>query len=189
MPLRQPSSTAAPTSRWRSWPSALASTVTHSSGSNSRSTTATSSTPARSRSGRATPTARGTTATRRSVSTLLTTRPAQQAWRPTIDGIPGNDDLGGLSAWYIWTALGFGPFTPGAPLYMVGSPIFDRASIALRHGHFTVEAPGASLVGKYVQSAALNGKPLERTWSGDDALRPGGVLHLGMGPLANTTWA
>ena len=116
-------------------------------------------------------------------------RAAQQAWRPTIDGIPGNDDLGGLSAWYVWTALGFGPFTPGAPLYMVGSPIFDRASIALRHGHFTVEAPGASLVGKYVQSAALNGKPLERTWFGDDALRPGGVLHLGMGPLANTTWA
>jgi putative alpha-1,2-mannosidase len=116
-------------------------------------------------------------------------RAAQQAWRPTIDGLPGNDDLGGLSAWYVWTALGFGPFTPGAPLYMVGSPIFERASIALHHGRFTVQAPGASLGGKYVQSASLNGKPLKGAWFGDDELRRGGVLHLAMGPLPNTTWA
>jgi putative alpha-1,2-mannosidase len=112
-------------------------------------------------------------------------RAAQQAYRPTIDGLPGNDDLGGLSAWYIWTALGFGPFTPGAPLYMVGSPIFEHATIK----GFTVKAPGASLAGKYVQSAKLDGKPLDRAWFGNDALHKGGVLQLEMGPVPNTSWA
>src|SRR5688500_8935270 len=116
-------------------------------------------------------------------------RAAQQAYRPTIDGLPGNDDLGGLSAWYLWTALGFGPFTPGAPLYTVGSPIFEQATIKLGKGRFTVEAPGASLAGKYVQSATLDGKPLDRAWFGNDALRDRGVLRWEMGPLPNTTWA
>jgi putative alpha-1,2-mannosidase len=116
-------------------------------------------------------------------------RAAQQAYRPTIDGLPGNDDLGGLSAWYVWTALGFGPFTPGAPLYMVGAPMFEHASIALGEGgRFTVEAPGASLAGKYVQDATLDGAPLDRSWFGDDAVRAGGTLHLEMGPRANEAW-
>ena len=54
------------------------------------------------------------------------------------------------------------------------------------HRRFTVEAPGASLVGKYVESASLDGQPLERAWFGNDALHPGGVLHLSMSPVANT---
>ncbi|MDX6664755.1 MAG: hypothetical protein QOG68_961 [Solirubrobacteraceae bacterium] len=116
-------------------------------------------------------------------------RAAQQAYRPTLDGLPGNDDLGGLSAWYVWTALGFGPFTPGAPLYMVGSPLFEHATIELPGGRFTVEAPGASLAGKYVQAATLDGRPLTRAWFADDAVRGHGVLHLQMGPLPNTAWA
>ncbi len=70
-------------------------------------------------------------------------RAAQQAYRPTIDGLPGNDDLGGLSAWYVWTALGFGPFTPGAPLYMVGSPMFEHATIKLAQGGLQRSRPRA----------------------------------------------
>ena len=54
---------------------------------------------------------------------------------------------------------------------------------------FTVQAPGASLAGKYVQSATLDGKPLNRAWFGDSAIRPGGVLHLDMGAQAGTAWA
>jgi predicted alpha-1,2-mannosidase len=111
-------------------------------------------------------------------------RAAQQAYRPTPEGLPGNDDLGGLSAWYLWTAIGFGPFTPGAPLYMAGAPMFDLVTIDLgKGGRFTVDAPGASPAGRYVQSATLNGKPLDRVWFGDDALRSGGTLHLDMGPV------
>jgi predicted alpha-1,2-mannosidase len=117
-------------------------------------------------------------------------RDAQQVYRPTPDGLPGNDDLGSLSAWYVFSALGFSPFTPGAPLHMVGAPIFTRARIALGDkAAFTVEAPGASLAGRYVQSATLNGKPLARAWFHEDALRDDGVLHLAMGPAANTAWA
>lgn len=117
-------------------------------------------------------------------------RAAQQVYRPTVDGLPGNDDLGSLSAWYVFSALGIGPFTPGAPLSMVGSPIFTHASIATgTRGRFTIDAPGTSLAGKYVQSATLNGKPLDRAWFGDDAIRGRGSLRLEMGPVANTAWA
>jgi putative alpha-1,2-mannosidase len=116
-------------------------------------------------------------------------REAQSVYRPLPEGLPGNDDLGSLSAWYVFSALGFSPFTPGAPLYMVGSPIFTEAKLALPGGTFTVEAPGASLVGKYVQSATLGGRPLNRSWFGDDAITDGGTLHLEMGPAANEAWA
>jgi putative alpha-1,2-mannosidase len=115
---------------------------------------------------------------------------ARQVWRPTVDGIPGNDDLGGLSAWYVWNALGFGPFTPGAPLYMVGSPVFPSATIALNpRQHFTIDAPSASPVAKYVQGATLDGKPLNRAWFENSAIRPGGALHLDMGATPNKSWA
>lgn len=117
-------------------------------------------------------------------------RAAQGDWYPTADGEPGNDDLGGLSGWYVWTALGIGPFTPGAPLYMVGAPVFTSARIALGDGRaFTIDSPGASLAGKYVQSATLDGRPLNRAWFADAALRRGGRLHLAMGTAPNKAWA
>jgi predicted alpha-1,2-mannosidase len=116
-------------------------------------------------------------------------RDAQTMYRPTVDGLPGNDDLGGLSAWYVFSALGFGPFTPGAPLHMIGSPVFTGASIAVGGGRFTVDAPGASPVSRYVQSATLDGKPLDRAWFADAAIRPGGALHLEMGAPPSTAWA
>jgi len=109
-------------------------------------------------------------------------RAAQLVYRPTRDGLPGNDDLGGLSGWYVLSAIGLSPFTPGAPLLMVGSPQFERTTIAVgRHGHFTIEAPGASLLVKYVQDAALNGRPLSRAWLPARALRAGGSLRVRMG--------
>jgi predicted alpha-1,2-mannosidase len=117
-------------------------------------------------------------------------RQVQSVFRPTPDGLPGNDDLGGLSAWYVFSALGFGPVTPGAPFYVVGSPRFERADIALPGGRaFTVEAPGASLVNKYVQSATLGGKALDSAWFFHDAVAAGKTLRLPMGANPNTTWA
>jgi putative alpha-1,2-mannosidase len=116
-------------------------------------------------------------------------REAQQLYRPTVDGLPGNDDLGSLSAWYVFSALGFSPFTPGAPLHMVGSPLFERAKIALPGGGtFTVEAPGTSLLNRYVQDAALDGAPLTTSWFAESAVKAGGTLRLTMGPRANTAW-
>ena len=116
-------------------------------------------------------------------------RQIQGVFRPTIDGLPGNDDLGSLSAWYVWSALGLGPVTPGAPLYVVGSPVFEKAVLDLPgRKDITIEAPGASLTGKYVQSAALGGKPLDRAWLTHDELRKGSTLRLVMGPTPNTAW-
>ncbi len=114
-------------------------------------------------------------------------RQLQGAFRPTIDGLPGNDDLGGLSAWYVMSALGLGPVTPGAPLYVVGSPVFERAVLDVPGpGDIVVEAPGASLTGKFVQSATLDGAPLDRAWVRHDELG-GRVLRLQMGP-AESAW-
>jgi predicted alpha-1,2-mannosidase len=104
---------------------------------------------------------------------------ARTTFTPTIDGLPGNDDLGSLSAWYVWSALGLGPVTPGAPFHVIGSPAFDKVRLALENGEtFKVRRTG---VGPYVQSARLDGKPLERSWVFDRALRNGGSLELRMG--------
>jgi predicted alpha-1,2-mannosidase len=119
-------------------------------------------------------------------------REVQQVFRPTIDGLPGNDDLGSLSAWQMFSVMGFGPVTPGAPLFVVGSPVFTKVSLRLGTGagapRFVVEAPASSAVNKYVQSATLNGKPLTASWFKAASVRPGGVLRLNLGPLPNKAY-
>jgi predicted alpha-1,2-mannosidase len=116
-------------------------------------------------------------------------RALQALFRPTSDGLPGNDDLGGLSGWHVFSALGFGPVTPGAPFYVVGSPQFEHATIDVPGRRpFTVDAPGSSLTSKYVRSARLGGRPLGRAWFGDAAVRAGGSLVLAMTDQPNTGW-
>ncbi|RZJ83425.1 MAG: glycoside hydrolase family 92 protein, partial [Brevundimonas sp.] len=79
-------------------------------------------------------------------------------------GIPGNDDAGTLSAWYVWAAVGLFP-SAGQPFYYIGSPIFERSTLKLEGTKtFTVAAPGVSADNKYVQSATLNGRALDRAW-------------------------
>jgi predicted alpha-1,2-mannosidase len=105
---------------------------------------------------------------------------ARTAFTPTIDGLPGNDDLGSLSAWYVWAALGLGPVTPGAPFHVIGSPEFGSVKLSLEDGAtFTVRRTGT---GPYVQSARLDGKPLTRSWLFERAISDGGSLELRMGP-------
>ena len=117
-------------------------------------------------------------------------RQIQGLFRPTPDGLPGNDDLGGLSAWHVFSALGFGPVTPGAPFYVIGSPQFERAEIALPGGRsFVVESPNASLAEKYVQSAVLDGRSLDQAWFSADAVRAGKTLQLRMDTAADPQWA
>lgn len=117
-------------------------------------------------------------------------RAYQGLYRPTPDGLPGNDDLGTMSAWFVWSALGFYPGIPGAPLYVIGSPAFEAASIRLAaDAHFTVRAPGASPFGKFVQSATLDGAALERSWFSRAAIIPDGSLDFVLGPFANREWA
>ena len=116
-------------------------------------------------------------------------RAYQGLYRATPDGLPGNDDLGTMSAWYVWGALGFYPAIAGAPVYVVGSPAFTEARIRLPEGRaFTVNAPGASLLGKYVQSGTMDGAAFSRTWFTHSAIADGGELTLTMGPAANESW-
>jgi predicted alpha-1,2-mannosidase len=103
-------------------------------------------------------------------------------------GLPGNDDLGSLSGWYVWSAIGFYPSVSGAPLLVTGTPLFPTVQLTLGTGKpFTVDAPGASPQSPYVATAALNGQPLTRTWFTAADLRPGGSLTLTMA-TAPTRW-
>jgi predicted alpha-1,2-mannosidase len=96
-------------------------------------------------------------------------------------GLPGNDDLGSLAAWYVWSALGIYPPAQGAPMFVIGSPLFPRAELQLGgRAPFVVDAPSASAQSPYIAGASLSGKPLAKTWLTAAALRPGGSLHLDM---------
>jgi putative alpha-1,2-mannosidase len=113
----------------------------------------------------------------------------QLLYRPTPDGLPGNDDLGSMSAWFVWSALGFYPVQGGAPVYSVGSPMFERAVIQPVGGDpVTVLAPGASFANKYIQAARLGSDPLNRPWFTDDELFTAGEVEFEMGPIANESW-
>ena len=104
-------------------------------------------------------------------------------------GIPGDEDWGAMSSWYVFNAMGFYPVTPGSPTYNVGSPIFDEIKIDLENGKvFTIRAKGQSAHNKYIQSATLNGKPLNKPWFDHSDLASGGTLILQMGPDPNKSW-
>jgi predicted alpha-1,2-mannosidase len=120
--------------------------------------------------------------------TQAVARAAASLFTPTIDGLPGNDDLGALSGWLVWTMLGLYPMTPGAPLYVTTSPVFESV-IVHRPGRsdLVIEAPGASPAAKYVSSATLDGSPLDRAWLTEDEL-DGATLRLSMSEVPNLGW-
>jgi len=114
-------------------------------------------------------------------------------YNDTPAGQCGNDDCGQMSAWYVLSALGFYPVTPGSGIYAIGSPVVDKAVIhldaKLYGGHvFTVIAKHNSAQNIYIQSASLNGKPLNRTWITHAEITAGGTLSFVMGPNPNTSW-
>jgi predicted alpha-1,2-mannosidase len=104
-------------------------------------------------------------------------------------GIPGDDDGGETSSWYVLSAMGIYPVCPGSPVYEIGSPIFDKTSIRMANGkEFTIVARHVSAQNKYIQSAQLNGKPLDTAWFPHAAIAEGGSLVLEMGDKPNKTW-
>jgi predicted alpha-1,2-mannosidase len=111
-------------------------------------------------------------------------------YNPTPDGLAGNDDLGQMSAWLVFTALGFYPVTPGSNQYAIGRPFVARAVLNLPSGkHFTVVADGLSDANRYVAAVTLNGKPLTRSFVTDGEIRGGGELRFTMAAVPNKTWA
>jgi putative alpha-1,2-mannosidase len=108
----------------------------------------------------------------------------------TPEGLPGNEDCGQMSAWYILSAIGFYPVNPADGTYVIGTPHYERVSIELGGGRrFTVEAPGVSPVNKYIQSATLDGRPLDRPFITHAEIAAGGTLAFTMGPEPNRDWA
>ncbi len=115
-------------------------------------------------------------------------RGAVSLYTPTPDGLPGNDDLGALSGWLVWSMLGIYPVTPGSPTYTLASPVFDSAVVHLSDGDLTIEAPGTTFANKYVNSVTLDDQPLHRTWLANSELSGGATLHFEMSPVPNTAW-
>lgn len=104
-------------------------------------------------------------------------------------GFPGMDDQGSTSSWYVMSALGFYPVDPSSPNYILGSPIFNKATIHLGNGHdFIIIARNNSAKNLYIQSASLNGKPWDKPWFSHSDVEGGGTLLLTMGPSPNKRW-
>ncbi|WP_291586022.1 GH92 family glycosyl hydrolase [Bacteroides sp.] len=100
------------------------------------------------------------------------------------DGLSGNEDCGQMSAWYILNAMGFYQVCPGKPVYSIGRPLFNKATVNLKDGKkFTVIAKNNSRENKYIQSMALNGKLLDEPFFTHQDIVDGGILELTMGKV------
>ena len=100
------------------------------------------------------------------------------------DGLSGNEDCGQMSAWYILNAMGFYQVCPGKPVYSIGRPLFNKATVNLKDGKkFTVIAKNNSRENKYIQSMVLNGKPLDKPFFTHQDIVDGGTLELTMGKV------
>jgi predicted alpha-1,2-mannosidase len=110
-------------------------------------------------------------------------------YAPTPEGLIGNEDCGQMSAWYVMSAAGLYPVTPGQPIYAIGSPLFPELRFKLENGKsFTIKARAVSAQNIYIQSATLNGQPYRRSYLSHKNLRDGGELIFQMGPKPNRNW-
>jgi len=104
-------------------------------------------------------------------------------------GIPGDEDGGGLCSWYVFSAMGFFPVTPGSGIYAIGSPFFNSITIQLPNGKtFQVLAESCSKKFKYIKSAKLNGRVLDTPFITHQNIMEGGRLHLVMSDKPNKEW-
>ena len=104
-------------------------------------------------------------------------------------GMCGDEDGGGISSFYVFSAMGFYPVTPGSPYYNIGSPLFSKVEINLgKNKYFTIEAKNCNRLNKYIQSAKFNGKPLINPFFTHQEMANGGDLLLEMGPRPNFEW-
>lgn len=104
-----------------------------------------------------------------------------QFYKPTPDGIIGNEDVGQMSAWYLMSALGFYQISPTDPTYSIGRPIFDKATVDIGSDTFTVTAENNGPDNMYIKEVTINGKPLDvyNTFQHSE-FKAGGELHFVM---------
>ena len=104
-------------------------------------------------------------------------------YRPVIDGLCGNDDCGQMSAWYIFTAMGFYPVCPGSDQYVLGAPYFPYMKVRVGEGRYLeIRAPKVSSKNRYVHGVRLNSKPWTKAYLTYSDLCRGGVLEFDMRP-------
>ena len=104
-------------------------------------------------------------------------------------GLSGNDDAGQMSAWLLFSYMGFYPVCPATPYYMIGSPVFPKLTLNLENGKaFTIIAENASSENIYIQRAELNGQPYTHNYLLHEDIMKGGELHFVMGNKPNPAW-
>ena len=110
-------------------------------------------------------------------------------YKPTPDGLAGNDDLGQMSAWQVFTTLGFYPVAPGSSEYILGRPFLPKAALNLPNGkRFTIVADALDDAHPYVGAVTLNGQPLNRAFIRHEELLAGGELRFTMQAQPNREW-
>jgi alpha-1,2-mannosidase, putative len=123
--------------------------------------------------------------TQKRVRSLLT-----QWFRNDLFGIPGDEDGGGLTSFVVFSMMGFYPVTPGLPMYVIGSPVFETQTIQLSNGKtFQVVCRNYSPENKFIQSVNLNGRTWNKSWFSHEDLMKGGVMEFVMGKRPNKKWA
>jgi len=110
-------------------------------------------------------------------------------YQSTPDGLCGDDDTGQTSAWYVFSALGFYPLCPGDSAYVIGSPIFDRATLRVAEGKtFTITARNNGPQRPYINGATLNGVPLDKVYLTHEQLVKGGEVVFEMNSAPDYKW-
>ncbi|MET8579908.1 GH92 family glycosyl hydrolase [Streptomyces collinus] len=113
----------------------------------------------------------------------------RQLWSTEPGGIPGNDDLGAMSAWYVFSALGMYPQVPSRAELVLASPLFERAEIHRPHGNdISVRAPGAAWDAPYVRSLKVDGRGSDRPWLPASFVRDGGRLDYTLSATPDHAW-
>ncbi|TWO34703.1 glycoside hydrolase family 92 protein [Seonamhaeicola sediminis] len=110
-------------------------------------------------------------------------------YNTTPNGLSGNEDCGQMSAWYVFSAMGFYPMNPASGNYEIGSPVFEKTTIKLKDNKiFVIEAENVSNKNIYIQSATLNDKDFNSTTISHKQILNGGTLIFKMGPEPNKSW-
>ena len=112
----------------------------------------------------------------------------RKLYNATENGYPGDEDQGQTSSWYVLSALGFYGVCPGTTQYVIGSPVFEKATITMENGNkFIIQAENNNAANVYIQSAALNDKSYSHNWLTYDDMMRGGTLDFVMGNQPNLT--
>lgn len=112
----------------------------------------------------------------------------RQIWTNRPDGISGNDDLGEMSSWYVWAAMGLYPIYPGRAELVLGSPLFSSITVNRPGATITIRAPAAATDAPYVRGLRVNGQPSSRPWLPAEFVAKGGTLDLSLSSTPDARW-